>query len=889
LDELVDFDSLFGTSDVTMKPFEGASPNGYVEANANSSSNADDCCDFGKPTKLTFRYVASNVKDNNQPDGKSSVTTYGQTNGNKVLIVANSSSTPSDLSSPYMSVTVNVGESFVLTQSNGKWSSNTYFHILDSSGSNVIQLVQFHTSCSAPVVPGDRFGYITLLASEIEGVTCGSSDDCVNEVIYFPTANFKGSDAFQIEVCYTESGSQVCETIQVLVEVKDSICSAGCPDGQEKVVVASTLDAVASHDAHDEDNATELPDGDFAKLEHDDEFVVLSLREYLQAGTNMELVIASYSGDLAKGTIQGSYDGVTFGPPIAISTTKKKPLTKTENLTFGFDVQFIKITRDNSSDDKLLIDGASFYGTSCRPEIQDSIQIHMCINAQTVWDLNDILPDGSNAKDYTVTKTSGPSFGSYTLENNYQFAGCDLDDPKSINLRYVGGTCIDSENEQGGDFKCEDDASLDGYSTVYIVVNDNGDKNKRLTDNDQYFVGNVALNAAFNIDAALNSESDLPNEIYVWIMDPSNNNLLQQLEIRTDCGKPINLYDQFASMLVTGYVAKNGNGSLSEISELFKSDYTPNTGFSGVDQIVLEVCETENESYCQNIIIDLSINTIAPIALNDTLDNQPASTGTSQTQFDLLANDSHSGGEVLKVQTPILIGPSLSGASVTYDTILQRAIYTIDNPKNGDIDSFTYIVRTECAEDTAMAFIAFGGPVPVTWLDFKAVVIGANDVELKWSTASEENNSHFVVERSIDGESFEVIGQAIKGAGNSTEINTYSALDLNVAPGTAYYRIKQIDFDGQYDYTDVKLISIYEKRSIVVYPNPAKNEINVQVNGATGEIITLFNLAGQRLVNLQTSTSGFATIKLQDYPNGLYFITIESNLRTEVRKVLIQK
>jgi len=373
-------------------------------------------------------------------------------------------------------------------------------------------------------------------------------------------------------------------------------------------------------------------------------------------------------------------------------------------------------------------------------------------------------------------------------------------------------------------------------------------------------------------------------------MNPANNELLQKMEIKTDCNKPINLYDQFASMLVTRYEAKNGNGVLSEITEMFRSDYTPSTGFSGTDQIVLEVCETENgTTYCQDIIVDLDISTIAPVAQNDTVENLPVTSGTSTTYFDLLANDSHSGGEVLKVQTPIFIGPSLSGATVVYDTTLQRAVYTVENPKNGDIDSFTYIIRSECAEDTAMAFIAFGGPVPVTWLDFTAELVGANDVELNWSTAAEENNSHFVVERSIDGQTFSQIGESVRGAGNASEINTYFALDLDVPTGAAYYRIKQIDFDGKFDYSEVRLVMVSERRSIVIYPNPAKNEINVQINGAHNEVVYIANTAGQKLGSVVTSHGGFASLDVSDYPNGLYFVTIESDLHTEVRKVLIQK
>ncbi|MFT5512293.1 MAG: hypothetical protein ACI8SE_000691 [Bacteroidia bacterium] len=80
-----------------------------------------------------------------------------------------------------------------------------------------------------------------------------------------------------------------------------------------------------------------------------------------------------------------------------------------------------------------------------------------------------------------------------------------------------------------------------------------------------------------------------------------------------------------------------------------------------------------------------------------------------------------------------------------------------------------------------------------------------------------------------------------------------------------------------------------EKRSIVVYPNPVRNQINIQVNGANGEVVKISNLAGQQLGTAITSHGGFASMDVYDYPNGLYFITIESNLHTEVRKILIQK
>jgi len=186
-------------------------------------------------------------------------------------------------------------------------------------------------------------------------------------------------------------------------------------------------------------------------------------------------------------------------------------------------------------------------------------------------------------------------------------------------------------------------------------------------------------------------------------------------------------------------------------------------------------------------------------------------------------------------------------------------------------------------------FIAFNGPVPVTWLDFEAKVVGANDVDLNWSTASEENNNYFVVERSLDGEVFESVSKHINGAGNSSEVNHYNHVDLNVPNGVIYYRVKQVDFDGQFEYSEIRLVNIFEQRTVVVYPNPARNEVNIQVNGANGEQVRITNLAGQEVAASQVTSHGFVAIDATELPNGIYFVSIQSRWHNEIRKVIVQK
>jgi len=104
-----------------------------------------------------------------------------------------------------------------------------------------------------------------------------------------------------------------------------------------------------------------------------------------------------------------------------------------------------------------------------------------------------------------------------------------------------------------------------------------------------------------------------------------------------------------------------------------------------------------------------------------------------------------------------------------------------------------------------------------------------------------------------------------------------------------YYRVKQIDFDGQFEYSEIRLVHIFEQRSIVVYPNPAKNEINIHVNGANGEHVRITNLAGQEVAASQVASQGFVAIDATELPNGIYFVSIQSRWHNEVRKVIVQK
>lgn len=127
--------------------------------------------------------------------------------------------------------------------------------------------------------------------------------------------------------------------------------------------------------------------------------------------------------------------------------------------------------------------------------------------------------------------------------------------------------------------------------------------------------------------------------------------------------------------------------------------------------------------------------------------------------------------------------------------------------------------------------------LPVTWLTVQALD-KMGSVEVFWSTASEENNNYFVIERSLDGESWLSIG-SVDGAGTSSRITNYSFLDNETVSVLTYYRIKQVDFDGQFDYSKI-VVFIPGSQSLYtegLYPNP--NEGLFYIDLGEDEIVSL--------------------------------------------------
>ncbi|WP_331147491.1 T9SS type A sorting domain-containing protein [Hymenobacter sp.] len=175
---------------------------------------------------------------------------------------------------------------------------------------------------------------------------------------------------------------------------------------------------------------------------------------------------------------------------------------------------------------------------------------------------------------------------------------------------------------------------------------------------------------------------------------------------------------------------------------------------------------------------------------------------------------------------------------------------------------------------------ALAAPLPVTLKAFEAKPMG-RAVNVTWQTASELNNSYFVVERTqyLKG-SFTAVGQ-VEGAGTSTSGRTYSFRDETAATSgvtTLYYRLRQVDSDGKESFSPVAVVTLTELSAakLEVYPNPAatSDEVEVHVPTSSATTLAIYDLRGVLLQQLPVTES---TVKLTRsvLPAGLYHLVLK--------------
>lgn len=170
-------------------------------------------------------------------------------------------------------------------------------------------------------------------------------------------------------------------------------------------------------------------------------------------------------------------------------------------------------------------------------------------------------------------------------------------------------------------------------------------------------------------------------------------------------------------------------------------------------------------------------------------------------------------------------------------------------------------------------------PLPIVLLNFSADVINNSQVELNWQTASEINNNYFTVERSLNGIDWEIIS-IIDGAGNSSSLLSYSTIDKSPFKGVSYYRLKQTDFDGQFEYSRIRTVSFNGIDNFELFPNPANNRIIISRSETDLTRIMIYNTLGQDVTWLTkqiNENDDQVVIDLSKLDSGIYYLKTKTS------------
>ncbi len=179
--------------------------------------------------------------------------------------------------------------------------------------------------------------------------------------------------------------------------------------------------------------------------------------------------------------------------------------------------------------------------------------------------------------------------------------------------------------------------------------------------------------------------------------------------------------------------------------------------------------------------------------------------------------------------------------------------------------------------------------LPVELINFSASTDG-NNVKLFWTTASETNNDYFVIERSRDTEDFRQLS-VINGNGNSTILREYAYQDLHPLEGNSYYRLKQIDYDGNFSYS--KVITLYFTRNeepISIVPNPASDNawIHFSKKHDGDTYLEIVDLKGKIVFcKSESEIPNPYQLNIENIEKGIYFLQVYNSGKKIKQKLVI--
>lgn len=280
------------------------------------------------------------------------------------------------------------------------------------------------------------------------------------------------------------------------------------------------------------------------------------------------------------------------------------------------------------------------------------------------------------------------------------------------------------------------------------------------------------------------------------------------------------------------------------------------------------------------------------------LNNQVLSNGTSGSPVTSgvvnrtwLIAEGTPGGSNLSITVQWNAGDELGGFNRVASYVSHFTGGAWDQPAAGPASGSGPYTLTRTGVTSFSPFaVASGAILPVELIDFRAQPVGSK-VLLTWQTVTESNNRGFGIERSVDGIAWREIG-FVEGNGTTFELQSYSHTDVQPERGINYYRLRQMDYDGQFEFSNIESASIDEQveKKLLAFPNPiqrGKLTVHFPLEFDDFATLTLHSPTGQVLH--QKEVTGLSEIlNMSIYPAGIYLLTLTNGREVWQERVVRQ-
>lgn len=337
----------------------------------------------------------------------------------------------------------------------------------------------------------------------------------------------------------------------------------------------------------------------------------------------------------------------------------------------------------------------------------------------------------------------------------------------------------------------------------------------------------------------------------------------------------------------TGYsITRNPDASAPSIA----STVHPTTGWSYTND---ETC-SDIGNYDFTPLPTISIthpNDVHEFSTPASLSMSVTSTGGTNTVYQWYFYDPMTNSWMTVTPDNLPGSLTVSGAN-TENLVISGSAPNIDGINNYQF--YCNILDETCEIPSNAALFTIDNPLPIELTSFSAICDDKNESLIQWTTATETNNDYFVIEKSTDGKEWNLV-EEIQGKGNYNFPSNYSIKDRNTSNFVTYYRLTQVDFNGDTEtFHPISLVCQATGVNFQVFPNPANDFTTVSLQGynfqnSTLDLRTIEGKLIQRNLVFENTNSIHLNVNLNSLSQGIYLLHwTDGNGEKEVRKIVVK-